>query len=336
MAALKPISNPPNPWRHEHVEWLGEPPQAELVVYEQKARSMLSGNDSPDLPFRWSLNPYRGCYHGCAYCYARPTHEYLDFGAGTDFDRRIVVKTNAAEILRKELRRSSWTGEAILFSGNTDCYQPLEASYELTRRCLEVCRDHANPVVVITKGSLIRRDVDVLGEVAARARVRVFFSLPFGNDEDGLRIEPHAAVISQRLKSMRLLSEAGIETGVAVAPIIPGLNDSHIPEILERAHEAGARWAFFQMVRLPGPVAGIFRERLEQAWPERAQKVMHAIEEARGGKLNESAFGQRMGGLGPRWQMIENLFRLHATRLGYQLREVEPPARKPPAQTALF
>ena len=155
----RPVDNPPNPWSSTHVEWLEEPPNAALTVYEEEARTVLSRNDSPDIPFTWSLNPYRGCLHACAYCYARPSHQYLGFGAGTDFDRKIVVKKNAPEVLRRELDRPAWQGDVIMFSGNTDCYQPLEASYELTRRCLEVCLEYQNPVGLVTKSALIRRDV---------------------------------------------------------------------------------------------------------------------------------------------------------------------------------
>ena len=171
----RPVSNPPNPWERTSVEWLGPPPEARPEVYEEEARTILSRNDSPDIPFRFSLNPYRGCHHGCAYCYARPTHQYLGFGAGTDFDRKIVVKVNAPELLREELARSSRRHEPIAFSGNTDCYQPLEASYELTRRCLAVCLEFRTPVVVVTKAALVRRDVELLAKLA-----RVPRSVPTG------------------------------------------------------------------------------------------------------------------------------------------------------------
>ncbi len=158
----QPVSNPPNPWESTHVEWLGPPPTARLTVLEERARSIVSQNQSPDIPFRYSVNPYRGCQHACAYCYARPTHQYLSLGAGSDFDKKIVVKTNAPELLRKFLARRSWKRESITFSGNTDCYQPLEASYRLTRRCLEACLEHANSVAIITKASLVRRDAELL------------------------------------------------------------------------------------------------------------------------------------------------------------------------------
>src|SRR5438045_1165231 len=171
-----PISNPPNPWAHTSIDYIGEPPAIGLRVFEDHTREILSSNDSPDLGFRWSVNPYRGCYHACAYCYARPSHQYLGFGAGTDFDRKIVVKTNAAEALARDLSKRSWKRELIVFSGNTDCYQPLEASYELTRRCLEVCLARANPIAMITKSALVRRDVDVLAKLVKRASAHVSIS----------------------------------------------------------------------------------------------------------------------------------------------------------------
>lgn len=235
----RPVSNPPNPYSSTEVEWLGEAPPATLAVYEEEARSMLSENKSPDLPFRWSINPYRGCMHACAYCYARPSHQYLGWGAGTDFDRKIVVKTNAPEVLRAEFMRPAWEGESIVFSGITDCYQPLEASYALTRRCLEVCLDFQNPVSITTKGALVRRDVDLLGKLAKRARATVHMSIPFPSDEMARKIEPYASRASHRFEALKALSDAGVATGIAIAPVIPGLNDTAIPELLARAHEAG-------------------------------------------------------------------------------------------------
>ena len=159
----RPISNPPNPWQEAHVEWIGQPPEVALEVFEIEARSILNKNVSPDLPFSYSLNPYQGCYHGCVYCYARPSHQYLGFGAGTDFERKLIVKVNAPKLLAAAFARPAWSGETIVISGNTDCYQPLEASYQLTRRCLEVCLEHRNPVALITKGGVILRDVALLG-----------------------------------------------------------------------------------------------------------------------------------------------------------------------------
>jgi DNA repair photolyase len=336
---VRPVDNPPNPWSTTHVEWLEEPPAATLSIFEEEARSVLSRNDSPDIPFNYSVNPYRGCLHACAYCYARPSHQYLGFGAGTDFDRKIVVKKNAPEVLRKELEKPSWVGDVITFSGNTDCYQPLEASYTLTRRCLEVCLDFQNPVAIITKSALIRRDVDLLASLARRARATALVSIPFAADETARKIEPFASRPSLRFEALRMLADAGVTTAIMVAPIIPGLNDTDIPELLERAKEAGASRAGKILLRLPAEVLPVFDARLEEAFPERAGKVRNAIREMRGGKMNESAFGARMSGKGARWEAIERLFDLHAQRLGLSREATEPPPttfRRPTKQQSLF
>jgi DNA repair photolyase len=334
----RPVSNPPNPWSTTHLSWLGEPPHAELEVFEEEARSVLTENESPDISFRYSVNPYRGCLHGCAYCYARPTHQYLGFGAGTDFDRKIVVKVNAPEALVRDLAKPSFAGGTIAFSGNTDCYQPLEASYGLTRRCLEVCRDSGNTVGVITKGMLVRRDLDILAEMAGRGLASVFVSIPFADDLTARKIEPYASRPSQRFETLRLLSAAGIPAGIAVAPVIPGLNDRDIPALLEEARAAGARSAFMVLLRLPAEVLPVFEERLREEFPLRAEKVLNGIRDVRGGKLNESRFGARMQGTGPRWEAIERLFDLHVNRLGLnrERRRDPAPARCQVRQATLF
>ncbi len=329
----RPVSNPPNPWASLHVEWLGEPPPARLEVFEENARTVLSENDSPDLSFRYSLNPYRGCLHGCAYCYARPTHQYLGWGAGTDFDRKVVVKVNAPEVLRRQLCRPSWNRETIAFSGVTDCYQPLEASYGLTRRCLEVCEEFSTPVAVITKGMLVRRDAEILARMARGGLAGAYLSIPFLDDGTARKVEPFASAPSQRFETIRLLSSLGVPTGIAIAPVIPGLNDSEIPRLLERAHAAGARRAFMICLRLPLEVLPVFRERIEEAFPRRAGKILGGIRDVRGGKMNESAFGARMCGSGPRWEAVKKLFEIHSRRLGLNLArpprtEGEPPPPK--------
>ncbi|HRI64561.1 MAG TPA: radical SAM protein [Polyangium sp.] len=336
----RPVQNPPNPWSSTQVEWLEEPPNATLQIFEERARSILSENDSPDLPFRFSVNPYRGCIHACAYCYARPSHQYLGFGAGTDFDRKIVVKTNAAELLREAFVRPSWNGDTIVFSGNTDCYQALEANYELTRRCLEVCLEFQNPISIITKSRLVARDTALLAELTRRARAKVFLSIPFAHDEDSLKIEPWAAKSSLRFAAMKMLADAGIFVGIGIAPIIPGLNDSDVPELLERAKEAGAQVAFIQPLRLAAEVLPVFEERLQEAYPLRFSKVQNAVLEMRGGKMNESAFGARFSGRGPRWAMIEKLFAAHCARLGLDhdriTTEVSSTFQRPKKQLSLF
>jgi DNA repair photolyase len=223
---------------------------------------------------------------------------------------------NAPELLREAFLRRSWKGESITFSGNTDCYQPIEASYRLTRRCLEVCLEFQNPVHVITKGALIRRDIELLAALTRRARCSATVSIPFSDDEMGRKIEPLASACSQRFETVRALTAAGISTGVNIAPVIPGLNDTQIPEILARAREAGAVCAALLPVRLAAEVLPVFRERLVAAYPQRAAKVESAIMQIRRGKMNESAFGDRMRGFGPRWQAIQALFDTHCRRLG--------------------
>ncbi|RZV55360.1 MAG: PA0069 family radical SAM protein [Deltaproteobacteria bacterium] len=325
--------NPPNRFQEAHVDWDGEAPPADLQVHEEQAKSALSENKSPDVGFRWSVNPYRGCFHGCAYCYARPTHPYLGFGAGTDFERQIVVKVNIVDRLRAALRKKSWKRELVAFSGNTDCYQPIESHYQLTRRCLEVCAELQTPVTIITKGKLVRRDVDVLQALQRESGCRVTLSIPFANDVHARAIEPFASPPSKRFETLRILSDAGVDTAVAVAPIIPGLNDDQIPEILKRARDAGASAAFKILLRLPLEVGPVFSARLAEAFPLRHAKVMSAIHDMRGGGQNDARFGARMVGQGPRWAMTEKLFSVHCDRLGleYLAGEAARPARvRPP------
>lgn len=312
----RPVSNPPNPWLSGHAEYLELPPAAELKVFEEQAGEILSENTSPDLGFRFSLNPYRGCFHGCAYCYARPTHAWLDLGAGTDFERKIVVKTNAPERLRSAFQRPSWTGELIAFSGNTDCYQPLEASYRLTRRCLEVCHEYRNPVAIITKGSLIRRDLDLLEALHRDARLQVTISIPILDESMARKMEPWVPSPTARLRTLRRLADAGIPVGVAVSPLIPGLNDSQVPDILSAARQAGAQWAFRTLLRLPQETRVVFQERLREEYPDRFDKVMNGVRAARAGRLHDSRFGSRMSGTGRRWEAVEWLFEVTCRRLG--------------------
>ncbi|MDO9020370.1 MAG: PA0069 family radical SAM protein [Deltaproteobacteria bacterium] len=313
---MRPVDNPPNPWSSTSVEYFEDVPPARLELFEERARSIVSGNDSPDIPFRWSVNPYRGCIHGCAYCYARPSHQYLGFGAGTDFDRKIVVKTNAPELLREAFEKKSWDGGTISFSGNTDCYQPIEATYELTRRCLELCLEYRNPVAVITKSALVQRDAALLAALAKVTTVRVFVSLAFADEAHARAVEPWASSVARRLASLRVLTDAGVTCGVAVAPIIPGLNDDQAARVLALAHEHGARRAFMQMLRLPAEVRPVFEERIAEAFPDRAKRIDHAIVELRGGRKNDPRFGSRMRGNGPRWDAITALFEAQCRRLG--------------------
>jgi DNA repair photolyase len=325
---VRPVSNPPNPWLSTHVDYLGEAPDAELEVYEEHAKSILSENDSPDIGFRWSVNPYRGCFHACSYCYARPSHQYLGWGAGTDFDRKIVVKVNAAELLREAFMKPKWVGELLMFSGITDCYQPLEASYGVTRACLEVCAEFKNPVAMITKSMVIRRDVELLARLARDAQARVTLSIPFARDDMGRKIEPYASLPSRRFETLKMLSDAGVRTGIAIAPVIPGLNDADVAELLERAREAGATGAFMTMLRLPAEVRPVFQQRIrETLMPERVKRIENAIVELRGGsgKMNDARFGDRFVGQGERWKAIEAMFELHYKRLGFGADEEDVP-----------
>lgn len=320
---MKLVANPPNPHLSEHREWLGPPPPVKLVVYEELSRSILSENDSPDIPFRWSVNPYRGCQHACAYCYARPTHEYLGFGAGTDFDSRITVKFNAPELLAREFSRPGWKRERVCFSGVTDCYQPLEAVYQVTRRCLEVCHQFRNPAGIVTKSYLVVRDAELLTSLNRRALARVYISIPFADDGVARKIETGAPPPSRRFEALRCLSAAGVPVGVMVAPIIPGLNDRDIPRILQRAAECGAEWAGCQALRLPGTVEDVFLSRVREQLPGAAGRIEARIRDMRGGALSDSRFGCRMTGHGPYWESVRQLFEKSVQRWALNRRECE-------------
>lgn len=335
------VHNPPNPWHRERVELDVEAPQAELHVTEVDAKAILSRNDSPDLSFDFSLNPYQGCYHGCSYCYARPSHQYLGYGAGTDFERKLLVKRNAPELLRAAFMRRSWRGDSVLFSGNTDCYQPLEATFELTRACLRVCQEFRNPIALISKGRVLRRDVPLLGELARQTSVRVWISIPFVQEKLQRAFEPFAATPGHRLETLRQLAEGGVPVGIAVAPIIPGLNDSDVIPLLEQAAARGADAAFMTPVRLPAEVKDVFQHRLAEVAPGRVDKVMNAIRAMRQGQLNEPCFGARFGGHGARHAMIRQTFETTCRRLGLHVGEDRVPSdlstfRRPTRQLGLF
>jgi DNA repair photolyase len=320
---VKPValSNPPNPWASTDVVYLEGAPEVRLTVYEDHSRTILAKNDSPDVGFTWSVNPYRGCFHGCAYCYARPSHEYLGMGAGTDFDRKIVVKPQAPALLRKAFAKKSWRKETVVFSGVTDCYQPLEASYRLTRGCLEVCVEHGNPAAIITKSALIERDLDVLTALAEVASVHVTVSIPFWDVDKARAIEPYVATPQRRMHIIEKLARAGLSVGVNVAPIIPGLNDQDIPKVLTAARDAGAQSAGFVLLRLPGSVKDVFVERLRTNLPLQADRVLHRIRETRGGELYDPRFGVRGRGEGMYALTIKTLFHATAARLGLHTHE---------------
>jgi DNA repair photolyase len=319
MSPLRPLANPPNPWASTDVEYLdGEAPNAKLEVYEDHTRGILSHNDSPDVGFSWSVNPYRGCFHACAYCYARPGHEYLSFGAGTDFERKIVIKPRAPELLREAFDDPKWRGDNVVFSGVTDCYQPLEASYRLTRGCLEVCAEYRNPAGIITKSPLIERDVDVLQDLSRTARLSVMISVPFWDEAKARAIEPFVTTPARRVRVIERLAKAGVRVGVMVAPIIPGLNDEDMGDVLRAARDAGATHAGTVLLRLPGAVKEVFEGRLRAALPLRADRVLRRIRETRGGKMNDPRFGSRGTGEGVYAEAIAKLFEQTAQKLGFE------------------
>ncbi|MBI4114969.1 MAG: PA0069 family radical SAM protein [Candidatus Omnitrophica bacterium] len=336
---MKRVENPPNPFESHFVEYFeGNTPPTQVDVFEDTTRSILSRNDSPDLGFRWSLNPYRGCFHGCAYCYARPSHEYLGFGAGTDFETKIVVKKKAPELLRETFLKPPWKGELIVFSGDTDCYQPLEACYGLTRRCLEVCLEFGNPLGIITKSFLITRDVGLLKKLHERTHLNISISIPFFDEKIARLIEPNTASVSKRFEAVQILAEAGLDAGVLVAPIIPGLNDSDIPKILKKAKECGAKHAAPSLLRLSGSVKEVFLSRIRKHLPLRAEKIVNRIREVREGKLTNSNFGERHHGKGPYWENIEKLFDVWSKNLGMNQKESRAkraPFRRPTPQREL-
>jgi DNA repair photolyase len=336
---VRAVDNPPNPWRSAHTELLAPEPLQAPQVFEEESRSILSENDSPDVPFRFSVNPYRGCHHGCAYCYARPTHQWLDFGAGTDFERKLVVKVNAPELLRRELgrRQTELAAEVLAFSGVTDCYQPLEATYGLTRRCLEVCRDVRQHVGIITKGALVARDAALLGEVHRAASAVVHFSVPTDDEHDARALEPYAPTPQRRLDAMAAVAAQGVPVGVSVSPLIPGWNDHRIPSVLQAAKAHGASYAWMILLRLPREVHDVFTARVREELPLRADKILSLLGQVRGdGGLQESRFGKRMRGEGARWQMAEDLFKLWCKKLGLKMRTERPQPAPRPRQRGLF
>jgi len=340
---MRHVENPPNPWLTHSVEWIGEPPEAKLEVFEEiDTRKIITRNDSPDVSFDYSINCYRGCIHGCTYCFSRPTHEYLGYGAGTDFDRKIIVKVNAPALLRQELMKPSWKGEQIVFSFTSDPYIPLEANYKLTRQCLEVCAEFRNPVGIVTKSALIRRDVDVLQTLVRETNVGVYFSIPFADYDIARAVEPFAPSPNARFEAMKILANAGIQVGIGIAPTIPGLS-TDIPGLLQRAKDCGATKAFINMLRLPGSVAPYFAQRLREKLPTKADRVLNRIRDARGGKLNSSTFHERMHGKGQYWNAQEKLFDVYCKKLGFNEQRVGADNiekthtfRRPGAQAVLF
>jgi len=298
------------------------PPLA-TELYRDPTREILAYNDSPDVGFDTSVNPYRGCEHGCIYCYARPTHEYLGLSAGLDFESRIFVKESAPELLQRELSKPSWRPRVIALSGVTDPYQPAERRLCLTRGCLEVLAAFSNPVVIVTKSHLVTRDADLLRLLARVGAAFVLISVTTLDAELARRLEPRASRPDRRLDAIHTLAEAGVPVGVLIAPVIPALNDSEIPAIVAAAARAGARSAGYVMLRLPHGLKQLFADWLARNYPERKDKVLHRIQEVRGGRLNDPRFGSRMTGEGIFAQQIEAMFALAVRRAGIERRSLE-------------
>jgi DNA repair photolyase len=307
---------------YEHLEWDAEPfaeAETRKVDYiADDARSIVSENDSPDIPFRYSVNPYRGCLHGCSYCYARNNHEYLGLNAGLDFETKIFVKHDAPKLFREFLSRKSWNGTPVHFSGVTDCYQPCEREFRLTRQCLKIADECNQPIGIITKNALILRDLRILKSMAERNLVHVFLTVTTLDPELGRTMEPCTSIPSARLRAVRMLRGAGVPVGVMNAPIIPGLNDSEIPALVQAAKDAGAMACGSMLVRLPLTVEPVFLEWLGRTQPLKAPKVERLIREARGGRLNESTWGKRMVGGGANATQIHDLHKAFRERLGFE------------------
>ncbi|WP_215408960.1 PA0069 family radical SAM protein [Janthinobacterium sp. JC611] len=299
-------------------EWAGEEaaPGWKTQVSDEQARTILTRNASPDLPFNVSLNPYRGCEHGCIYCFARPTHSYLGLSPGLDFESRIYAKVNAPELLRRELAKPSYVPEPIALGVNTDAYQPCERERQLTRRVLEVLQECDHPLALITKSSLIERDIDILAPMAARRLAAVAVTVTTLDPAIARTLEPRAAAPARRLRTIRTLTEAGIPVGVSIAPIIPFVTEPEIEQLLEAVRDAGAIHAHYVVLRLPWEVSPLFQQWLEAHFPERAQRVMNRVREMRGGKDYDSAFGARMRGEGVWADLIRQRFDKAVHRLG--------------------
>lgn len=336
-------ANPPNRFQRLRVELDLDQLEPDDVLEAERshreteylvddARSILTENDSPDVPFRFSLNPYRGCCHGCAYCYARPTHEYLGFSAGLDFETKVLVKQRAAALFREFLARPGWQAEPIALSGVTDPYQPAERQFQLTRQCLQVALDARQPVSIITKNALVVRDLDLLRPMAELGLVHVSISITSLKPSLIRVMEPRTSRPESRLRAMRQLAEAGVPLCAVVAPVIPGLNDSEIPAILAACAEAGVHLATYQLLRLPLSVQPVFLEWLARTHPLQQERIKAMIRSTRDGKLNSSEFGVRMSGRGALAEQIGQLFRTFARKYGLDrdLPELDGSQFRPP------
>jgi DNA repair photolyase len=294
----------------------GRPQGLRTQFFKDHSQTVISRNDSPDIGFQASLNPYRGCEHGCIYCYARPFHEYLGFSAGLDFESKIMVKEDAPKLLREELSSPKWQPQVIFMSGVTDCYQPVERKLKLTRRCLEVLAEFRNPVFIVTKNRLVTRDLDFLSELARHHAVGVWLSITTLDSELRKVMEPRTSPPPARLAAIRELAGAGIPVGVNVAPMIPGLTDYEMPAILQAAAEAGATSAGYTVVRLPYGVAPLFEKWLATHFPDRKEKVLNRLRAMHGGKLYDSQWGKRFGGEGIFAEQISQMFKVARRKAG--------------------
>lgn len=294
----------------------GELRQIQTQYFLDHTKSVLASNDSPDTGFTYSINPYRGCEHGCIYCYARPSHEYLGFSAGLDFESRILVKEHAPELLSEAFQKASWEPQVVALSGNTDPYQPLERRLEITRRCLDVFLKHRNPVAIITKNYLVTRDLDILAEMARLNLVRVTLSITTLRPDLVGVMEPRTSRPERRLRAIAELTSRGVPVAVNVAPVIPGLTDEEMPAILKAAAEHGATNASYIIVRLPGPVKELFLDWIVREYPDRAQRIINRLFDLRGTRMTDSRFGVRMRGEGEWADMISSLFSMSCRKLG--------------------
>ena len=295
-----------------------EEPGPEIIYLRDVSRSIIARNDSPDIGFDASINPYRGCSHGCIYCYARPTHEYLGFSAGLDFESKVLVKEDTPELLRKQLSSPRWKPQVLSISGVTDCYQPVEKKLRITRRCLEVLTEFRNPVAIVTKNHLVTRDIDLLSELARHDAAVVAVSLTTLDDDLRRVMEPRTSRPVRRLAAIEALARAGVSVGVMTAPVIPGLNDHELPSLISAAAEAGAGFAAYTPVRLPRAVRPLFEDWLARQFPERKEKVLNRIRSMRGGRLNDPHFVSRMRGEGIFADQIFQLFDISCRRAGLE------------------
>lgn len=287
-------------------EMITERPKTE--IFKETPKKIISSNNSPDIGLSASINPYQGCEHGCVYCYARNSHEYWGFSAGLDFETKIIIKPEAPTLLEKEFLKRSYKPKIIMLSGNTDCYQPLERKFELTRKLLTVFNKYQHPVGIITKNALVTRDIDILKELAGNNLVHVVFSITSLDEKLRQKLEPRTASAVKKLKAMEELATAGIPVGVMNAPLIPGLNHHEIPEILKASANAGSTFASYTVVRLNGQIGRIFKDWLAKNFPDRADKVWHQIQDLHGGNVNDTEFGRRIKGDGKISEIIRNLF----------------------------